>query len=179
MSAREAHAVSGTCHEVGLILERWAAAQAGDGQVVLVNGEPGIGKSRVVQEVEERLVQQNAIYLEFHCSPYSQNSALAPVLVHLQRRLQFEHDDLPQGKLAKLQQTLTQYQLPQADTLSLLAGLLSLPQSENAPVVMLSPQKQKQKTQEVLVAWLLEKPSDNHCCVWEDLHWADPSTLEL
>ena len=123
----------GRAHEVGLILERWTAAQAGDGQVVLLNGEPGIGKSRLVQEVKERVVQQGAICLEFRCSPYSQNSALYPVITHLQRVLQFERDDTPQAKLAKLQQTLTRYHFPQADTLSLLAALLSLPQPEGAP----------------------------------------------
>ena len=170
----------GRAHEVGLILERWTAAQAGDGQVVLLNGEPGIGKSRLVQEVKERVVQQGARRLEFRCSPYSQNSALYPVLAHLQRVLQFERDDTPQAKLAKLQQTLTRYHFPQADTLSLLAALLSLPHPEGAPPLTLSPQKQKQKTQEALVAWLVEE-AERHpvYCVWEDLHWADPSTLEL
>ena len=84
----------GRANEVGLILERWSAAQAGDGQVVLVSGEPGIGKSRLVQEIKERLVSQHALCLEFRCSPYSQNSAFSPVLAHLQRLLQFERDDL-------------------------------------------------------------------------------------
>jgi predicted ATPase/class 3 adenylate cyclase len=170
----------GRANEVGLILERWAAAQAGDGQVVLLNGEPGIGKSRLVQEVKERVVQQKATCLEFRCSPYSQNSAFSPVLAHLQRVLHFERDDMPQGKLTKLQQTLTHYHFPQADTLSLLAALLSLPHPEGTPPLTLSPQKQKQKTQEALVAWLVEE-AERHpvYCVWEDLHWADPSTLEL
>jgi class 3 adenylate cyclase/predicted ATPase len=170
----------GRANEIGLILERWAAAQAGDGQVVLVSGEPGIGKSRLVQEVKERLVQQQALCLEFRCSPYAQNSAFAPVLTHLQRLLQFERDDRPQDKLAKLRQALTQYRFPQTDTLSLLAALLSLPHPEGVPALMLSPQKQKQKTQEALVAWLVEDTERRPMyCVWEDLHWADPSTLEL
>ena len=120
----------GRAHEVGLLLERWTAAQAGEGQVVLLNGEPGIGKSRLVQEVKEHVVQQGAICLEFRCSPYSQNSALYPIITHLQRVLQVERDDTPQGKLAKLQQTLTRYHFPQADTLPLLAALLSLPHPE-------------------------------------------------
>ena len=94
--------------------------------------------------------------------------------------LQFERDDPPQAKLAKLQQTLTRYHFPQADTLSLLAALLSLPQPEGTPPLTLSPQKQKQKTQEALVAWLVEEAEQHPVyCVWEDLHWADPSTLEL
>src|SRR5215203_2865437 len=79
----------GRANEVGLVLERWAAAQAGDGQVVLLSGDPGIGKSRLVQEVKERVVQQGAICLEFRCSPYFQNSALYSVLTHLHRLLHF------------------------------------------------------------------------------------------
>ncbi len=170
----------GRAHEVGLIVERWTAAQAGDGQVVFLNGEPGIGKSRLVQEVKERVVQQGVTCWEFRCSPYHQNSALYPVLTHLQRVLQFERDDIAQTKLAKLQQILTRYHFPQSDTPSLLAALLSLPQPEDAPPLTLSPQKQKQKTQEALVAWLMEE-AERHLvyCVWEDVHWADPSTLEL
>jgi class 3 adenylate cyclase len=180
ISAGKLTPLVGPANEVGLVLERWTAAQAGDGQVVLASGEPGIGKSRLVQEVKERLVQQHALCLEFRCSPYAQNSAFAPVLTHLQRLLQFERDDLPQDKLAKLQQTLTRYLFPQPDTLSLLAGLLSLPHPESAPALTLSPQKQKQKTQEALVAWLVEEAERRPVyCVWEDLHWADPSTLEL
>ncbi len=170
----------GRAHEVGLILERWTASQAGDGQVVLLSGEPGIGKSRLVQEVKERLIQQEATCMEFRCSPYAQNSAFSPVLAHLQRVLHFARDDTPQGKLTKLQQTLTRYHFPQADTLSLLTALLSLPHPEGAPPLTLSPQKQKQKTQEALVTWLVEEAERRPVyCVWEDLHWADPSTLEL
>jgi class 3 adenylate cyclase/predicted ATPase len=170
----------GRAHEVGLVLERWAAAQTGDGQVVLLSGEPGIGKSRLVQEVKERIGQQGATCLEFRCSPYFQNSALAPVLTHLQRLLHFERDDTPQAKLAKLQQTLVRHRFPQADTLLLLAALLSLPQPTDAALLNFSPQKQKQKTQEALVAWLVEEAEQQPVyCVWEDLHWADPSTLEF
>lgn len=170
----------GRAHEVGLILERWTAAQAGDGQVVLLTGEPGIGKSRLVQEVKERVVQQGVVCWEFRCSPYHQNSALYPVLTPLQRVLQFEQDDTAQTKLAKLQQVLTRYHFPQPDTSSLLAALLSLPQPEDALPLTLSPQKQKQKTQEALVAWLMEEAERRPVyCVWEDVHWADPSILEL
>ncbi|MEW6296361.1 MAG: adenylate/guanylate cyclase domain-containing protein, partial [Thermodesulfobacteriota bacterium] len=170
----------GRAHEVGLILERWATAQAGEGQIVLLNGEPGIGKSRLVQEVKGRVIQQGAISLELRCSPYSQNSAFSPVLMHLQHVLHWQRKDSPQVRLDKLQQTLVRYRFPQGDTLPLLAALLSLPRPQGAPPLTLSPQKQKQKTQEALVAWLVEE-AERHpvYCVWEDLHWADPSTLDL
>jgi len=170
----------GRANEVGLILERWTAAQASDGQVLLLSGEPGIGKSRLVQEVKEQVVQQGALCLEFRCSPYYQNSALYPLITHLQRMLHLQRDDTSQAKLEKLQQTLARYHFPQADTLPLLATLLSLPQPEGVPPLTLSPQKQKQKTQEALVAWLVEEAEQHPVyCVWEDLHWADPSTLEF
>ena len=130
---------------MGLVLERWTAAQAGDGQVVLLSGEPGIGKSRLVQEVKDRWRRGGGVCcMEFRCSPYYQNSALYPVITHVQRVLQVERDNTPQVKLAKLQQTLARYRFPQADTLSLLAALLSLPHPEDVPLA-LSPQKQNRR----------------------------------
>jgi class 3 adenylate cyclase/predicted ATPase len=170
----------GRTHEVGLILERWTAAQAGNGQVVLLNGEPGIGKSRLVQEVRERLLQQEAAYLEFRCSPYHQNSALYPVITHLQRLLGFQSGDSPEEKLHKLEVGARRAVPLQPEAISFLAALLSLPHPEGAPPLTLSPQKQKQKTQEALVAWLVEEAERAPVyCVWEDVHWADPSTLEF
>src|SRR5262249_8891562 len=172
--------VVGRAHEVGLLLERWTAAQAGDGQVVLLSGEPGIGKSRLVQEVKEQVVPAGAACLQFRCSPYHQNSALYPVIAHVHRVLHFARDDTPPLKLAKLAHTLTSYHFPQAYTLALVAALLSLAEPEGSLPLTLSPQKQKQKTQDALVAWVVEE-AERHpvYCVWEDLHWADPSTLEV
>jgi len=118
--------------------------------------------------------------IEFRCSPYHQNSAFYPILEHLQRLLQFTPQDTPQGKLDKLAHMLRHYRFPQADTLSLLAALLSLPHPEGVSPITLSPQKQKQKTQEALVAWIVEEADKVPVyCAWEDLHWADPSTLEF
>ncbi|HXG18485.1 MAG TPA: adenylate/guanylate cyclase domain-containing protein [Methylomirabilota bacterium] len=166
--------------EVGLLLERWKHATTGEGQVVLLSGEPGIGKSRLVQVLKEQVAAAGATRIEFRCSPYHQNSAFYPIIDHLQRFLQFTQDDTPQTKLAKLQQALAAYRFPHADTGSLLAALLSLPQPEGAPPLTLSPQKQKQRTQEALVAWLVEEATKAAVyCVWEDLHWVDPSSLEL
>jgi class 3 adenylate cyclase len=166
--------------ELGLLRERWTQATGGDGQVILLSGEAGIGKSRLVQALKEQVIAEGAARIEFRCSPYHQNSAFYPIIEHLQRLLQFEREGSPQAKLEKLQQTLAQYRFPQADTVSLLAALLSLPQPEHAPGLTLSPQKQKQKTQEALMTWLEEEAERQVVyCVWEDLHWADPSTLEF
>src|SRR5262249_9818817 len=102
------------------------------------------------------------------------------IIDHLQRLLQFAPHEPAPAKLSKLQQALAAYRFPQADTAPLLAALLSLPHPEGAPPLTLSPQKQRQKTQEVLVAWVGEEAEKAAVyCAWEDLHWADPSTLEV
>jgi class 3 adenylate cyclase/predicted ATPase len=167
-------------HEVGLLTERWERAKQAEGQVVLLGGEPGIGKSRLVQVIREQAERDAARRLEFRCSPYHQNSAFYPILEHLHRLLQFTPNDSAAERLGKLEQALTSYRFPQADTVPLLAALLSLPHPEKYPALNFSPQRQKQKTQEVLVAWLVEE-AERHAlyCPWEDVHWADPSTLEL
>jgi class 3 adenylate cyclase len=167
-------------HEVGLLTERWEQAKQGTGQVVLLSGEAGIGKSRLVQRLKEQVTAEGATRIEFRCSPYHQNSAFYPIIEHLQRLLQFVPHEAPQARVAKLTQVLARYRFPQADTLPLLAAVLSLPQPDGAPPVTLSPQKQKQKTQEVLVAWIVEEAEQAVVyCAWEDLHWIDPSSLDV
>jgi class 3 adenylate cyclase/tetratricopeptide (TPR) repeat protein len=166
--------------ELGLLQRRWEQAKERAGQVVLLSGEAGIGKSRLVQALKEQVLAEGATRIEFRCSPYHQNSAFYPIIEHLQRLLQFAPHDTPQARLTKLQEALTAYHFPQADTLPLLASLLSLPHPEGAPPLTLSPQKQKQKTQEALVTWIVEESEQAAVfCTWEDLHWADPSTLEV
>ena len=167
-------------HEVGLLSERWERAKQAEGQVVLLSGEPGIGKSRLVQVMREHTEKDNALRIEFRCSPYHQNSAFYPIIDHLHRLLQFDQHDSPAERLGKLEQTLASYRFPQTGTVPLLAALLSLPHPEKYPALNFSPQRQKQKTQEVLVAWLVEEAERQPLyCPWEDVHWADPSTLEL
>jgi class 3 adenylate cyclase/predicted ATPase len=170
----------GRAEELELLQRRWHLAKAGAGQVVLLSGEPGIGKSRLVQELAEQLAHEGATRIEFRCSPYHQNSALYPIIDHLQRLLQFAREDAPATKLEKLQHTLSHYHFPQAETLSLLAALLSLPHPKGSPPITVSPQKQKEKTQAAVVTWLVEEAERQLVYnVWEDLHWADPSTLEV
>ena len=166
--------------EVQFLEQRWAQAQTGNGQAVLVSGEAGIGKSRLVQELRERVDKAGGIRIEYRCSPYHQNSALYPVIAHVERVLGFASDDTPASKLEKLQRTLSAYRFPQADTVALLATLLSLPHPEGYPPLTVSAQKQKAQTQRALVDWLFEETEKTQvCCTWEDLHWADPSTLEF
>ena len=170
----------GRVHEMEFLRERWAKAEQGVGQAVLLSGEPGIGKSRLVQQLTEQLGHEGVIRIEFRCSPYHQNSALYPIIDHLQRLLRFAREDSPATKLEKLQHTLSHYHFPQAETLPLLAGLLSLPHPEGSPPITGSPQKQKEKMQAALVAWMVEEAEQNTVyTIWEDLHWIDPSTLEV
>ena len=166
--------------EVGLLLERWAQSTEGHGQVVLLSGEAGIGKSRLVEVLRERVGREGATWLTFRCSPYHTNSALYPVITHLQRVLQFRPEETPAEQLERLEHALQATRLPLEEAVPLLAALLSVPlAAERYPPLDWSPQKQKQKTQEALVAWLVaEAERQPVLAVWEDLHWADPSTLE-
>ena len=166
--------------EIEFLRERWRQAQASEGQFVLLSGEPGIGKSRLVQEVKAQTLQDGAPQIELRCSPYYHNSTLYPVIEHLQQLLQFTRDDTGETKLQKLQHTLSLYRFPTLDSVPLLAALLSLPQPPGFPALTLSPQKQREKTQATVTRWLLEAAQERAVVyAWEDLHWADPSTLEL
>jgi class 3 adenylate cyclase/predicted ATPase len=167
-------------HEVGLLQERWAQSRDGLGQVVLLSGEAGIGKSRLVRVLTEQVADEGAPWLTLRCSPYHTNSAFYPVIEHLQRLLQWHRDETSAARLATLEQALQTAGLPLAEVVPLLATLLSLPVPEQYPPLALSPQRQKQKTLEALVTWLLaETVQQPLLAVWEDLHWADPSTLEV
>jgi len=166
--------------EMELLLERWRQAQEGLGQVILLSGEAGIGKSRLVRVLKERIVQERHRWLESRCSPYYQNSTLYPMIDLLQRMLGFRREDSPEEKLNKLERALGEHGLPLAKGVPLFASLLSVPLSDRYPPLNLSPQKQKQKTLEALLAWLMEGTEKRPALIIvEDLHWADPSTLEL
>src|SRR5215510_10737787 len=112
--------------EVGLLRERWTQTKGGEGQIVLLSGEAGIGKSRLVQVLKEQVIAEGATRIEFRCSPYHQNSAFYPIIEHLQRLLQFHREESHQASLEKQQQALAHYGFPQADTVPLMAMLLSL-----------------------------------------------------
>jgi class 3 adenylate cyclase len=167
--------------EVGLLLERWNQVKDGQGQVVLLSGEGGIGKSRLVQVIKEHVAGESHISLECRSSPYYQNTALYPITDLFQRTLQWQQDDTSEQRLEKLEQTLKQYRLPLEETVPLFATLLSLPIPEDRyPPLNWTPQRQRQKTLEAIVAMLLELAEQQPVLfILEDLHWTDPSTLEL
>jgi class 3 adenylate cyclase/tetratricopeptide (TPR) repeat protein len=173
-------ALVGRDEEIGLLLRRWEQSKEGLGQVVVISGEAGIGKSSVVKRMRHHVRQEGYTCITFRCSPYHTNSALYPVIEHVQRLLRFHHDDPPETKLNKLEQGLRTYSLPLEEVIPLFAALLSVPLLERYLPLNLTPQQQRQQTQEALVAWMLEEAERQPVlAVWEDLHWIDPSTLEL
>ena len=166
--------------EVALLRERWAQARDGLGQVVLLSGEAGIGKSRLVQVLHEHVAAEPHTRLEWRCSPYAQQSPLHPVIAHLHRLLRWRPDDDPAEKLRALEETLAAYGLALPEVVPLFAALLSLPLPERYPPLTLTPQRQRQKTLDALLAWLLtEATRQPVLLIVEDLHWIDPSTLEF
>jgi TOMM system kinase/cyclase fusion protein len=179
-TARGLTPLVGREQEVGLLVDRWERAVEGMGQVVLLTGEAGIGKSRLVQLLRDRIGATPAIRIEYRCSPHAQHSALYPVITHLERALAFTRTDTPTDKLRKLEDVLASYSGSLAEMVPLYAALLSLPLGEGYPPLALTPQRQRQKTLEALLSWLWRE-TERHpvLFVLEDLHWVDPSTLEL
>ena len=167
--------------EVTLLLDHWAQVTESLGQVVLLSGEGGIGKSRLVQVLKDHVGNAPHARFECRCSPYHTNSAFYPVIDLWQRVLRFATGEAPADKLHKLEQMLAQYRLPLAETVPLFAALLSLPLPDGPyPPLALTPQRQKQKTLEALLALLVERAAQEPVLfIVEDLHWVDPSTLEF
>ena len=148
--------------------------------MVLLSGEAGIGKSSLVDGLRDHVRQAGWIRIAFRCSPYHTNSAFYPIIEHVQRALGWQPEDSVDTQLAKLEQALEGTSLPLEESVPLLASLLSLPLPKGRYAdLSLSLAQQRQQTQEVLVTWLLEEAERQAVLVvWEDLHWADPSTLE-
>jgi class 3 adenylate cyclase/predicted ATPase len=169
----------GRAEEVDLLLRRWERAKAGDGQVVLISGEAGLGKSRITAELEERLHAEPHLRLRYFCSPYHQDSALFPFVDQLGRAAGFARDDLPAAKLEKLEALLARAAPPDGDV-AFLADLLSLPAAERHPLPNLSSQRKKERTLEALIRQLegLAR-SQPVVMVFEDAHWIDPTSREL
>ena len=167
-------------HERALLLERWRWASEGDGQVVLLSGEPGIGKSRLIRAHREQLPGAPYTAVSQFCSPYHTNSALHPMIGLLERAAGFTPEDPYEQRLDKLEALLTLSTERLQEAVPLLAALLSIPAGERHPRLELSPERQRQRTLEVLVDQLTGLAARRPVlAVYEDVHWADPTTLEL
>ena len=166
--------------ELGLLLERWQLARDGEGQVVLLSGEPGIGKSRILSALRERLEGQSAQALRFQCSPYYVNSAFWPSIDNFQRALKFARDEPAESKLDKLEALIVQhYGCPISDV-RFIASMLSIPCEDRYRKLIMTPQRFKDETLRALVdlteAAARKQPS---VMLYEDAHWADPTSLEV
>jgi len=161
---------------ISALLRRWARAKAGDGQVVLISGEAGLGKSRIAAALAERLETEPHLRLRYFCSPHRQASALYPFIDQLSRASEFTRDDTPIVKREKLKALLARAEPPDEDV-ALLADLLSLPASQHS---LLSPQRKKERTLEALIRQIegLERQQPI-AVVFEDAHWIDPTSREL
>jgi len=172
----------GRDEEAGLLRRAWASTrEEGRGQVVTISGEAGIGKSVLIDGLRAEARNGDMLSATFRCSPYHTSSTLYPMIAFLKQLTRWRSEDTADTKLAKLERTLEQFEQPLSETVPLIAALMSLSVQENRyPAIDVSPQQQKQMTQDALISLLMESAENKPLLtLWEDLHWADPSTLEL
>ena len=164
--------------ELELLLRRWSKAKSGEGQVVLLSGEAGIGKSRLTAALLERLAAEPHTRLRYFCSPQHTDSAFYPIIGQMERAAGLAHDDTPQVRLDKLEALLAQTSTSIEDT-ALFSEMLSLPNDGRYPALDLAPEQRRQQTLQALgsqvQALARSKPV---LMIFEDAHWTDPTSLE-
>ena len=167
-------------HELALLMERWAWARNGDGQVVLLSSEPGVGKSRLVRALGERLASEPHTPISHFCSPHHTNSALYPVIGLLERAAGLAAAATAGQRLDRLEALLARSTDRPHEAVPLVAALLSIPTDDRYPPLDLTPERQKQRTLEVFVDQLAGLAAPQPLlALYEDVHWIDPTTLEL
>jgi len=172
-------ALVGREEESELLLRRWSRAKSGEGQVALLSGEAGIGKSRLTAEVLQRLADEPHIRLRYFCSPQHTASALYPIIGQMEWAAGLTHEDTPRVRLDKLDALLAQTSTPVQDR-ALFAELLSLANDGRYPAIELNPQQRRQKVLDALVSQMVTMArSSPLLMMFEDAHWIDPTSLEL
>jgi len=166
--------------ELALLLDRWRKAKAGEGQVVLLSGEPGIGKSRIALALRQRLRGEELMSLRYYGSPYHTNSALFPIIDQLERAAGFARDDTPADKLAKLETALGMAVSNVEAAVPLIGDLLAVPTGGSYPPLELAPEQKKARIFQALLAQLEGLATKQPVLMTaEDVHWFDPTSLEL
>jgi class 3 adenylate cyclase/predicted ATPase len=164
--------------ELEILLRRWARAKGGEGQVVLLSGEAGIGKSRLTAALLQQLADEPHTRLRYFCSPQHTDSAFYPIIGQMERAARLAHDETLQAKLDKLDAVLAQTSTPIQDA-ALFAETLSLPNDGRYPALDLTPEQRRQKTLEALTAQVARLASQRPVLmIFEDTHWTDPTSLE-
>lgn len=172
-------ALVGREEESDLLLRRWSRAKAGEGQVVLLSGEAGIGKSRLIAALLENVAAEPHMRLRYFCSPQRTDSTLHPIIGQVERAAGLTHDDTPQSKLDKLDTLLRQASTLKEDA-SFFADMLSLPNDGRYPTLELLPQQRRQRTMDALMSHMQGLAHQVPVLmIFEDAHWSDPTTLEL
>jgi class 3 adenylate cyclase/DNA-binding winged helix-turn-helix (wHTH) protein/predicted ATPase len=166
--------------EVTVLGERWQRARESMGQVVVISGEAGIGKSRLVQILYERVASEPHVHLECRCSPYHQHSAFYPIVDLLERTAGLDRDETAAAKLSKLEAVIAPLRLLVETPVPLLAALLSIPLGDTYEALSLTPEQQRQRTLTTLLVMVTSWAEQRSVLlVIEDLHWVDPSTREF
>ena len=170
--------------EVGVLRDRWERAADGAGQVVLLVGDPGLGKSRLIRELREHVAGGHesgfAGVVEWRCSAYHQNTGFYPAVEFLERLLRFGRSEGLTDRPGRLAEHLAGLGLDAPEHVALLAALLGLPPDPRYPLPPLTPQRQRERTVDLLLGWLAAYAGGRPLLfVAEDLHWADPSTVDL
>lgn len=170
----------GRSTELGMLLDRWHKSKEGDGQIVLLSGLPGVGKSRLIHELKAQIRVEPHFLLNHQCSPYHSQSAFFPIIEQIERAAQLAPREPDADKLEKLQAYLPGALGNAADSVALIANLLSIPCEDQRQLAVLTPQQVKNRTVSTLVDMILAFSSElPTLCIFEDVHWIDPSTLEL
>jgi class 3 adenylate cyclase/predicted ATPase len=172
-------ALVGREEELELLQRRWSKTKSGEGQVVLLSGEAGIGKSRLTAALMESIASEPHTRLRYFCSPHHTDSALYPIIGQMERAAGFAHDDALEAKLKKLDAVLSQTSTSKQDA-ALLADMLSLTNDGRYPALDLAPEQRRQRTLQALLAQMEALSRQNPVLmIFEDAHWSDPTSLEV